>query len=1210
MRKLLLIILIFTGISAKADTTLVAYGSAWKYLDDGSDQGTAWSDSSFADSSWQAGNAQLGYGDGDETTIISYGGNASNKYITYYFRQKFVISNLYLYSAFTINLKRDDGAVIYINGQEVFRSNMPAGAITYTTTSAGEAMDDGNTPQTQSVASSFFSEGENTIAVEVHQLTQFSSDITFDLELTGHLNAPPVIVRNPYLQNVTPSGITVKWRTDLPCTSKLFYGTVAGIFTDSIEETLPVTDHEIVVSNLAAGSKYFYAVSGNDYILQGDSANYFYTAPIAGSVQPVSIWMVGDVGMNNADQNLVRDAFLNFMGSAKTDLALMLGDNAYLNGTDAEYQSAFFQNHYENILKNLPLYSCMGNHETPSSDPVTQTGPYFDIFSFPKNGEAGGVPSASEAYYSFDYANIHFVCLESNLAINRDTAGAQVQWLINDLNSTTQKWIVVFFHHPPYSKGGHNSDSETELYEMRQNILPILEQHRVDLVLSGHSHSYERSYFLNGHYGNSSSLTPAMILSTSGGTKPQPYIKNASANYTGTVYVQAGNGSVIEPTQAGWPHPANYLSDLSLGSLVMDVYGDTLTVRMIDADTLSPHVIDNFSILKQCDITAAMQNLPQEICITAAPITLSGAVPAGGIYSGNGVSNNIFNPAVAGAGIDTIVYTYTDVLGCSAVAKSAIKVVGSVPAQPSSITGQAVVCPPTYSMPYSISSVADADSYTWTASNGIVFNGSVADTSVQASFNIAAGGTYTLQVIAGNVCGAGAVQTKVISKSSAPAVTVYGPQVVCAGQTKTYFVNATSGLATYTWNGPAGTLINAAPVPATVSGLSVNALFAPDFTSGLICASSKPECVSSTKNKCVAVNSKPSQPDFSSKPKGVCPGQTGVVFSITPVNGATGYSWTLPANAVLVSGQNSTTITIDFDSSYTTGILSVSALSACDSSIARSVLVKSISGAAVILPASVTGPTAGLCGLSGISYSAPVYTGLWYVWSVPAALSITSGQGTNQITVNVDSVFSTGSVCVKTTSGCNSSSWRCITVKGRPGTVPVSTNPPVICANTTGNIFTVGSVPGATSFLWSINPPASATIVSGQNTDTAVIDWNSSNANVNCIVGNSCGNFTAVKNITLSCRQAGENSFGNLADQCYIYPNPVKGKLHVFVNTSVAEIVTLKLFDISGKRVREIKHECFKGFNDIEVVLSENPGIYFFEIYGSTIKEVHRISVY
>src|SRR5258705_12371843 len=85
------------------------------------------------------------------------------------------------------------------------------------------------------------------------------------------------------------------------------------------------------------------------------------------------------------------------------------------------------------------------------------------------------------------------------------------QWLRLDLAANTNLWLIAFWHHPPYSKGSHDSDWEFELVEMRENALPILEAYGVDLVLCGHSHGYERSFLLNGYYGGSETLVPEMI---------------------------------------------------------------------------------------------------------------------------------------------------------------------------------------------------------------------------------------------------------------------------------------------------------------------------------------------------------------------------------------------------------------------------------------------------------------------------------------------------------------------------------------------------------------------------------------------------------------------------------------------------------------------------------------------------------------------------
>ena len=120
-------------------------------------------------------------------------------------------------------------------------------------------------------------------------------------------------------------------------------------------------------------------------------------------------------------------------------------------------------------------------------------------------------------------------------------------WLQNDLAATNKKWIIAFWHHPPYTKGSHNSDTETELVQMRQNALPMLEAHGVDLVLTGHSHSYERSFLLDGHYGTSSTLTPAMKKDAGSGredgTGAYEKATPIGGQHEGVVYAVAGSSA-------------------------------------------------------------------------------------------------------------------------------------------------------------------------------------------------------------------------------------------------------------------------------------------------------------------------------------------------------------------------------------------------------------------------------------------------------------------------------------------------------------------------------------------------------------------------------------------------------------------------------------------------------------------------------------------
>ncbi|HTD66269.1 MAG TPA: Ig-like domain-containing protein, partial [Candidatus Limnocylindria bacterium] len=181
---------------------LVRSNSIWKYLDDGSDQGAAWAAPGFHDGSWTNGPAQLGYGDGDEATVVSYGPNASAKFTTTYFRHSFKITNAASYTNLMLRVLRDDGAVVHLNGVEAARYNMPTGAITYTTFAAGTTGDETTFFPTNAPAS-LVVEGTNVLAVEIHQSDLTSSDVSFDLELL----AVPAVPRNqpPLVSLISPT---------------------------------------------------------------------------------------------------------------------------------------------------------------------------------------------------------------------------------------------------------------------------------------------------------------------------------------------------------------------------------------------------------------------------------------------------------------------------------------------------------------------------------------------------------------------------------------------------------------------------------------------------------------------------------------------------------------------------------------------------------------------------------------------------------------------------------------------------------------------------------------------------------------------------------------------------------------------------------------------------------------------------------------------
>ena len=597
--------------------TLVAYGSSWKYLDNGTNQGTAWRGTGFSDATWASGIAQLGYGDGDETTIVSYGADANNKYITTYFRKTVSITNPSSFTSILGNVKRDDGIAIYINGTEVYRNNLAAGAA-YNLL-ATLASDDGATAQSFSFSPSAFINGNNVIAVEIHQNSVTSTDISFDLQLIG--NDAITLTRGPYMNMALQNSIIIRWRTDAPTNSKVNYGTSAGNLTQSFTDNTSTTEHIVTLTGLASNTLYYYSIGSTTQTLQGDANNYFKTMPPVGSTEKIRVLAMGDMGDNSANQLSVRNAYLNFNGSNYTNAWLLLGDNAYENGLDGEYQSNFFNIYQGNLTKNHVLWPSPGNHDYANSSArqADHNIPYYDVFSLPSNGEAGGVTSNTEAFYSYNYGNIHFVSLDSygwetgNTRLY-DTLGPQMVWLKQDLAANTQPWTVIYFHHPPYTKTSHNSDTETELINMRQRVVRIFERYGVDLVLSGHSHGYERSFLLNGHYGIESTFNPAThSLSTSSGkyngtANSCIYVKNPTAISNGIVYVVAGSSGQIDGTSSGYPHNAMYYSDVSVGgAFFFEIEQNRLDAKWVCSDGV---IRDQFTIMKNVNKTTNLNIAP------------------------------------------------------------------------------------------------------------------------------------------------------------------------------------------------------------------------------------------------------------------------------------------------------------------------------------------------------------------------------------------------------------------------------------------------------------------------------------------------------------------------------------------------------------------------------------------------------------------------
>lgn len=479
-----------------------------------------------------------------------------------------------------------------------------------------------------------------------------------------------------FLQQISTNSAIIKWRGEA---STVCVGSDPDHLTIQVSASQTAANHqEALVTGLLPDSRYYYSIGGAS---TSPVDQHFNTAPVKGNLPKdgnTRIWLVGDSGTNTdssrkhyegkaAQVQQGMQTFVANNGNEPIDMFVMLGDNAYAVGSDHNYQQAVFEL-YTDILKTVAVWSTIGNHEmgggefdpcsyvdglpcgvktafwggsSSSADPDSWRSkkddtpsrvPYLNIFSLPTAAEIGGVASGTEQYYAFDYGNVHVVSLDSQLsARDIDQRAAMRQWLIDDLTANTADWTIVIFHHPPYSKGANHDSDKTEhsvvdrpQWDMRNEFVPLFDAHGVDVVYSGHSHSYERSYYLRNHTGTSATYSHAEFAELVNGNPDLPASGQGDQAYRQlsltsgniddrVVYTVAGSSGKADKDSGKltaaeeWlRHPAHFQQPndtaevkrnglAMLGSVIIDAKATELTARFID---INGEVKDYFRITR------------------------------------------------------------------------------------------------------------------------------------------------------------------------------------------------------------------------------------------------------------------------------------------------------------------------------------------------------------------------------------------------------------------------------------------------------------------------------------------------------------------------------------------------------------------------------------------------------------------------------------
>ncbi len=455
-------------------TSSPALAGTWVYLREGGQlfyrPGTSappadWTDREFQeDSSWTSSEEGfgIGYGDGDDRTVVS---DMQDHYVTLYVRAHF-IAGAEQATTLQLDVSFDDGFVAYLNGTEVARSHVPAGALGPDDTASGHEVTDG--VESFTIDPGLLVEGDNVLAVEVHNASLGSSDLSFDPVLWGY-DSPPLdaqITLGPFLQQLDRRSVLVVWETDQPAPTDIVYGPAEDDMSRSVSDSSLVTHHVAALTDLLPQSSYTYRVESAKW---PSSVGHVRTMK-----DSATAFRVGVYGDTRSQPDIHREVVEGIIAS-DVDLIFNTGD-LVADGSDDGLWQTFFDVTAE-MLRDVPLYPVLGNHEGTGDR-------YLDIFELPRDS------SGTERYYAVRYGVALFVVIDL-YGSDWDQGSAQYTWLEDLLSNAASDQTIfhrfVFLHHGPYDSGSHGPNTQAQAV-----LVPLFEQYGVEIVFSGHDHDYER----------------------------------------------------------------------------------------------------------------------------------------------------------------------------------------------------------------------------------------------------------------------------------------------------------------------------------------------------------------------------------------------------------------------------------------------------------------------------------------------------------------------------------------------------------------------------------------------------------------------------------------------------------------------------------------------------------------------------------------------
>ncbi len=663
-----------------------------------------------------------------------------------------------------------------------------------------------------------------------------------------------------------------------------------------------------------------------------------------------------------------------------------------------------------------------------------------------------------------------------------------------------------------------------------------------------------------------------------------------SDDHDGTAGVLVGGGN--PPYVYSWQNGSTsfFISGLSKGNHMVVVTDNNNCIDSCIAVVSAPD-----TLIANCIVTADVTcpgDSNGEIMVTAT----GGTAP----YTGIGTFSNLLPGAYS--------YTVTDANACQSTCTPVVTTLFSNSGSPTSVSSDAPANTTCTGSPVTLTvhggSLGSGASWRWYKYG--CGTGTSIGTGNTVTVIPATAGAHAYFVRAEGICDTTACASILIEAvSSIVPFSITGIDSLCTstGFSTAYNVFPATATTSYLWTVPAGTSISGGQ---GTSALSVNysSTAIANGINGLLCVQATGACYD-TLLQCTAISInavKPVTPPSISGPTKLCPGDT-ATYSIAPVFRASGYIWLLPSGMSFVSTENQNIITTVTGPGYLGGTLSVMAVNSCGASSARS---KTLLFNLPLQPKPISGPTYGICSISGAVFSTSGATSATsYSWLVPSGISLTSGAGSASISIDASSTFSSGVISVTGVNNCGSGPVRSLNISGAPAKAVSVSGDITICPGQSGEIYTASTIPSTITYEWIV--PGGVAIVSGQGTKILTVDYGTASASgqVISVRGiNSCGtgvwrNLAGISIDSVNCgvrmnHQLSQFSTSNIS----LVPNPAKDHFQVIYSSKYTEKGILQLRDVSGRLIYTAPLEIYTGDNIIEVKIPKpETGIYLVGLY-------------